>query len=117
MKIHSAIKRKKNQKGFTLIELIVVMAILAVLAAIAIPRFTSTLDKSKVKADQASLKVMNDAVEMYYADNNAYPAGTDAAAVQDTLVADKYLKETYTAQHGTFSWNATNNEFTYTPSE
>ncbi len=40
-------KKKKNQKGFTLIELIVVIAILAILAAILIPRFTGFQDKAK----------------------------------------------------------------------
>ncbi len=45
------IKILKNKKGFTLIELIVVMAILAILAAIAIPRFANMRIESAVKAD------------------------------------------------------------------
>ncbi len=40
-------KKKKNQKGFTLIELIVVIAILAILAAILIPRFTGFQEKAR----------------------------------------------------------------------
>ena len=42
----------KNQKGFTLIELIMVTIILGILAAVAIPRYASTLDRVSVKAEQ-----------------------------------------------------------------
>lgn len=45
---------KKSKKGFTLIELIVVIAIIAILAAIAIPRFSALQGSSKVKAEAAT---------------------------------------------------------------
>ncbi|MGB9679466.1 MAG: competence type IV pilus major pilin ComGC [Thermoanaerobacteraceae bacterium] len=64
----------KDERGFTLIELIVVIAILGVLAAIAVPQFTGTLSNAKEKADDASLKILQDAVNRYYYDNNeTYP--------------------------------------------
>jgi len=40
-----------RQKGFTLVELVIVMAVLVVLAAIAIPRYNGVLNESKVKSD------------------------------------------------------------------
>ena len=43
----------KNQKGFTLIELIMVTIILGILAAVAIPRYTSTVDKAEAAAEDA----------------------------------------------------------------
>ena len=48
--------RKNNKKGFTLAELLIVVAIIAVLTAIAIPVFTSQLEKSREATDQANLR-------------------------------------------------------------
>lgn len=47
---------KKNEKGFTLMEMLIVVAIIAVLVAIAIPTFNSSLNKAKVAADQANIR-------------------------------------------------------------
>jgi len=46
----------KKNKGFTLMEMLIVVAIIAVLVAIAIPTFTSSLEKSKESADAANLR-------------------------------------------------------------
>ena len=47
---------KKNRKGFTLAELLIVVAIIAVLVAIAIPVFTSQLEKSREATDAANIR-------------------------------------------------------------
>jgi type IV pilus assembly protein PilA len=49
-------KTKKNKKGFTLAELLIVVAIIAVLVAIAIPVFTSQLEKSRESTDAANIR-------------------------------------------------------------
>lgn len=48
--------KKKNNKGFTLAELLIVVAIIAVLTAIAIPVFTTQLEKSRESTDLANLR-------------------------------------------------------------
>lgn len=65
---------KKNTRGFTLVELVVVMAILAVLAALAVPKFADVLSDARGSADAVNIKMLQDAVDLYYAQENAYPA-------------------------------------------
>ncbi|HAT4252223.1 TPA: prepilin-type N-terminal cleavage/methylation domain-containing protein [Clostridium perfringens] len=62
-------KQNKKKKGFTLIELIVVIAIIAILAAIAIPNFISIQRDAKVKSDGASAKSIYDATSVLIAQN------------------------------------------------
>ncbi len=47
---------KKNEKGFTLMEMLIVVAIIAVLVAIAIPTFNSSLNKAKAATDAANIR-------------------------------------------------------------
>lgn len=47
---------KKNNKGFTLMEMLIVVAIIAVLVAIAIPTFTASLNKARVATDEANIR-------------------------------------------------------------
>lgn len=57
--------RSKNRKGFTLIELMIVIAIIGVLAAIAIPNFNRARKNAKSKACLANIRTIESAVEMF----------------------------------------------------
>ena len=57
---------KMNKKGFTLMEMLIVIAIIAILIAIAIPTFTAALEKSRQKTDLANARALKSLVVAQY---------------------------------------------------
>lgn len=79
-----AIKKKlRNKKGFTLVELIIVIAILGILTAIAVPKFSGFTTKAKTGADTANIKTIQNAVHVYEAEKGEYP---DTATEMNDLI-------------------------------
>ena len=59
---------RKNQKGFTMIELMIVVAIIGILSAIALPKFADMLEKSREGSTKGNLGAMKSANSIYYGD-------------------------------------------------
>jgi general secretion pathway protein G len=76
----------RARKGFTLVELLVVMAIIAILLTIAAPRYFGSIDKSKEAVLKENLAVLRDALDKFYGDNGRYPE------LLDELMQKKYLR-------------------------
>lgn len=75
-----------GKRGFTLIEMLIVMAMIALLLTIALPRYFGALDRSKDVALQENLKVLRVTLDRFYADKGRYPD------TLDQLVEQKYLR-------------------------
>ena len=90
---------KKNEKGFTLIELMIVIAIIGILAAIAIPQFSAYRTRSFNAAATADIRNAATAQEAYFVDNQSY-CGTPA-----TLTGATY--GLYLSDNVTFAVTAT----------
>lgn len=63
-----------NRRGFTLIELLVVIAIIGLLATFAVVQLTASTSKARDARRRNDMKALQKALELYYADNNTYPA-------------------------------------------
>ncbi len=61
------------QKGFTLIEILIVVAIIGILASITIPMYQDYVTRSKNSAAMSDLKNLKSGMEAYFADNHRYP--------------------------------------------
>ena len=64
----------RNQRGFTLIEIMVVVVILGVLAAIVIPRFLDRPDQAKVTKAKVDMKGLEESLGMFKLDNGFFPS-------------------------------------------
>lgn len=78
--------RRKQNAGFTLIELMIVMAIVGVLTVVAIPSFTSAIRQAREAALKEDLHVMRAAIDSYTMDKQKAPQSLD------DLVTDGYLR-------------------------
>ena len=84
---------KAIQKGFTLIELMIVIAIIGILAVIALPAYQDYTARAQVSEAFALAEGQKAAVVEYYADKGAYPSTNAAAGVANaSKITGKYVK-------------------------
>lgn len=115
--------KKLNRKGFTLVELLVVIVILVIIMSIAIPSVTSSLERSKQKQKNAKITLIESAAELY-ADRhkNSFVVGNKVSI--DTLISENILTKdevidpfsTNTQIQGCVIYS-NNNTFTYSESD
>jgi len=72
-------RRTRNQKGFTIMELMIVIVIIGILIAIAVPAYNAFRDRAAAAACQSNLRTLKSAVGLYYA---------DTGLVADDITAD-----------------------------
>jgi general secretion pathway protein G len=76
---------RRIRRGFTLIELVVVVLVMGILAAVAAPKMFDTASNAKINSSRQSLVVLRDAIELYKAQNGTYPGqgGSGTALATD----------------------------------
>ena len=103
-------KLQNDEKGFTLIELIVVIAIMGIVGAVVVPQFQVMSLRARMSADASTAQVLQNQVEIYYADTGIWPGSKDASGgevadpkakdVLKVLVDDKCIDEKYLKGEG-----------------
>ena len=84
-------QKKKSNKGFTLLELLIALAILAIIAAILIPNFFATTDRARLRSDIQSARVIQSAIELYRAEQGSAPAGDSIEVILQRLVNADFI--------------------------
>ena len=94
----------KDNSGFTLIELVVVIAILGILISIAVPKLNKSKDAAEKVALDATIQTLNSAYGMYILDHSDYtvPVDTDSALEFVKEYINDFDKERYESK---VKWN------------
>ncbi|RDY70744.1 competence type IV pilus major pilin ComGC [Halobacillus sp. SY10] len=77
----------KNEKGFTLIEMLIVLLVISVLLIITIPNMSKNSDSVKAKGCEALQKTVEAQVQAYFIETGAFPASIQ------TLVDEEYISQ------------------------
>ena len=73
-------KQQRSRAGFSLVELAVVVLIMGILAAVAAPKMFDTFSAARENSTRQSMAVVRDAIELYKAQNDAYPGAATLAS-------------------------------------
>ena len=84
--------KMQNQKGFTLVELMVVVVILGILVAIAVPVYNNVSEKAKLNSHLANIRTIEGAIEAYCAAEDANKADIDVTAAGVGELVPNYIE-------------------------
>ena len=80
-------KRDGRQRGFTLVELLIVISLISILAAMGLVQYKNSVTSTKESVLRTDLFRMRDAIDQYYADKGKYPSSLDS------LVSDGHMRK------------------------
>jgi general secretion pathway protein G len=85
-------KKLRNQAGFTLIEMLIVVILLGILAMLIVPQISVSTEDAKLSSLQANIGAMRNAIELYYYEHdNTYPGENDSSGTATTVPATAAL--------------------------
>jgi len=82
-----ALKARRRDGGFTLVELLIVISLISILAAMGIVQYKNSVTSAKEAVLRTDLFRMRDGIDQYYADKGKYPSSLDA------LVSEGYMRK------------------------
>lgn len=101
-------KMLRNEKGFTLVELLAVIVILGIIVAIAVPAIGNITQRAQTDADLAQIELVLDAARLADVEGN-FTDGMDA----DDLVGLGYLEDNDNLPTGSVTFDAATNQYEY----
>lgn len=126
VKIANLLRRARSERGFTLIELVIVIGIIGVLAGIAVPRYSAYKTTAENNADALTARVVQTAIELYQAEKGEYPqVGGNLTANADNpdgmkplyTALEQYLQGTPEFNNGTQTYDQETGRFTDTDTD